>query len=103
MFITSEENNKHRKVVNKMNKSGYKGVTSYNGKFKTTINVNGNDLLKEQTTLTVYDLSGKIIYTTLFNPNGTKVIFNIPHISKGLYFVSLNNSQVKGMQKWIVE
>ena len=41
MFITSEENNKHRKVVNKMNKSGYKGVTSYNGKFKTTINVNG--------------------------------------------------------------
>lgn len=62
-----------------------------------------NDLLKEQTTLTVYDLSGKIIYTTLFNPNGTKVIFNIPHISKGLYFVSLNNSQVKGMQKWIVE
>lgn len=41
MFVTSEENNKHRKTITRSNTSGYKGVTIYANKFKTTINVDG--------------------------------------------------------------
>ena len=38
-FITSEENNIHRKQLMRTNSTGYKGVTIHRDKFKATINV----------------------------------------------------------------
>ena len=38
-FITSEENNIHRKQLMRTNSTGYKGVTRHRDKFKATINV----------------------------------------------------------------
>ena len=39
-FVTEEENSKHKQLLTKSNKTGYRGVTVHKNKFKSTITVN---------------------------------------------------------------
>ena len=53
----------------------------------------------------VVDMMGKTVYVDQFNHNGGTDLYQIPvsNLSKGVYFLHLNNSNGSTVRKFIVE
>ncbi|MCQ2266008.1 MAG: T9SS type A sorting domain-containing protein, partial [Bacteroidales bacterium] len=56
-------------------------------------------------TLNICDMSGKIIYTDILNHNGGTQNFKVPvsELASGMYFLHLNTTTGKSIQKFIVK
>ncbi len=57
----------------------------------------------EEIKLTVYDLSGKTVYSSPIRLSQANTSIHTPVLTKGMYFVELKNNGMKGVEKWIIE
>ena len=58
--------------------------------------------LNEKTSLTIFDMLGKIVYKNNINIQPNFEI-NIPILNKGIYFVMIKTNDKFGVEKWLVE
>jgi hypothetical protein len=55
-----------------------------------------------KSSLTVYDMMGKIVYQTLLENFQSHLQISIPNVKMGLYLVEINNDKGRSIQKWNV-
>jgi endonuclease/exonuclease/phosphatase family metal-dependent hydrolase len=55
-----------------------------------------------KSSLTVYDMMGKIVYQALLENFQKQIQISIPNIKLGLYLVEINNDKGRSVQKWNV-
>ncbi len=55
-----------------------------------------------KSSLTVYDMMGKIVYQTLLENFQKQIQISIPNVKMGLYLVEINNDKGRSIQKWNV-
>jgi hypothetical protein len=68
---------------------------------KNTINIELNNLPLDDVEINIYSIQGKLVLNSLVIESNT--ILDVSKLSKGLYFVELNNQDQKSIQKLIVE
>jgi hypothetical protein len=55
-----------------------------------------------KSSLTVYDMMGKIVYQALLENFQSHLQISIPNVKMGLYLVEINNDKGRSIQKWNV-
>lgn len=85
--------------------SGLEDVNIYPNPATNMINVAITDAQAQNITATVVDMTGKTIYTDIFNHNGGEQTYQIPvtSLAKGIYFLNLQSKQGKTIHKFIVQ
>ena len=69
----------------------------------TTDNVNFNyDVTGNNNMLSIYDLTGRIIYTQAIDENSTQLSVNGLHLVPGMYIARIGNGQATGVAKFMV-
>ncbi|MCD4665988.1 MAG: T9SS type A sorting domain-containing protein [Bacteroidales bacterium] len=85
-WLTMVDNNKMDEIK----------FTCYPNPFKNSISISFKKGFQEQFVVSIYDLSGKLVFNKIFSNNQNEVKFNLPRIENGIYLcnVKFNNGEI---------
>lgn len=85
--------------------SGLSDINIYPNPATNFLNIDLSSENAQNITLNICDMSGKIIYTDILNHNGGTQNFKVPvsELASGMYFLHLNTTTGKSIQKFIVK
>ncbi|WP_452231844.1 T9SS type A sorting domain-containing protein [Lacinutrix sp. MEBiC02595] len=69
----------------------------------STVNIQFNNAVAEDFSVSIYNLQGKLIRAPRVVTNENKITFNVSNLSQGMYFVELKSKTFKRMEKLIIE
>jgi len=77
--------------------------TMYPNPANSTVNIEFNNAVAEKIVVSIYNVQGKLVNKPSTTSDGTKLSFNVSHLSQGMYFVALKGESFNRIEKLIVK